>query len=86
MSIDSGGLRPEPSGRGVRRWGAAMRLTCSGCQRELAPHCRAPEDARESRCDWWRCSNRGCDHDIYDVVLGTLLHTDGVLEDLTSDG
>lgn len=57
-------------------------LTCSLCQRDLAPHCR--KDA--PTCDWLRCTNRACDARLYDVHRGILLHEDGAVERLGAAG
>ena len=51
-----------------------MKLECSLCHGHLIIHCGNPD------CDWWRCPTKGCDHEVYDVHRGLLLHKGGAVE------
>lgn len=50
----------------------ATQITCSLCDADLQKHC--------PHCAWWRCPNRECPADIYDVRRKTIRRTDGTVE------
>ena len=52
----------------------ADQFSCTDCEEQLRPHCE------HRRCGWWKCTNRECTANIYDIAGHRLIRRDGSVE------
>lgn len=58
--------------------------SCTSCGRALKAHC--PDVNGDTRCLWWRCTNRVCGVDLHDFTRGVRTLTTGVRERFMAEG